>query len=251
MTLFKDITAMGYQKLFRKVTKEHYDINYKSFFKNTKRIKKGLAAWANTIIRLGDKQEWTHIAKYVDLDPAVKETVLWMDSVYFAKEGEKVTSKKEPLWSFKKNAPAQRYMFLRNKKGKVRKMWGGYSPKTFDGDWLKCNTEWLEENLNGSAVVADNHFMWRKKHLKKVTFHVNSAEKRCCQEDSSDSIEDSISKAKRKYSRSVEEARARVENLFGQMTTMFETLKKPWTMSDEQQNYLVATAAGIVNSRIK
>ena len=160
-----------------------------------------------------------------------------MDSVDFSLEGKRSISKRGPKWSFKKNSPDQRFMFLRDGKGKVIKKWSGYSPKLYDGNWLQANKEWLESELEGGVIVADNHFMWGKKNLKKVRFHSNSPEQRCCQEDDNDFIENIQSSKKQSYNRAVRNARARIENLFGQMTTLFQSLAKPWGSKEEQQNY--------------
>jgi hypothetical protein len=56
-------------------------------------------------------------------------------------------------------------MVLADGKGVIRKLWGGYSPKIHDGNWLEIHKEWFEENLVGGVVVADNHFMWEKKKI--------------------------------------------------------------------------------------
>ena len=45
----------------------------------------------------------------------------------------------------------------------VRRLWGGYSPKLFDGHFLKMNSDWLLWELSGGVVVADQHFNWGKK----------------------------------------------------------------------------------------
>jgi hypothetical protein len=63
-------------------------------------------------------------------------------------------------------------MFLVDGRCKILKVWGGYSPKTFDGHWVRAYKEWLEDELGGAGVVADNHFSWGERNLKKVHFFV-------------------------------------------------------------------------------
>jgi hypothetical protein len=58
-----------------------------------------------------------------------------MDSSDFPMQRRGKTSRKDPDWSYKLNRPGRRYMFLRDEKGKIRKIWGGYSPKVYDGEF--------------------------------------------------------------------------------------------------------------------
>jgi hypothetical protein len=60
---------------------------------------------------------------------------------------------------------------LRDGHGRIRKVWGGYSPKIYDGSLLELNREWFEENLANAGVIADQQFEWGKKNLKKVKFY--------------------------------------------------------------------------------
>lgn len=60
----------------------------------------------------------------------------------------------------------QQFMVLQDAKGVVCTLWGGYSPKVFDGDFFKVNQDWIEQSLAGDPVLADNHFEWAKKHLQ-------------------------------------------------------------------------------------
>ena len=247
LALYKDIKDIGYQKLLKSVTDLRFKLNHKSLQKNVERLRAVLANWAKRTIRLGAKTDWTAAARNVSLRSPVKDAVLWMDSKDFPVIGKRTVSRKGPNWSFKCNSPAQRFMFLRNGKGKVCQVWGGYSPKTFDGHWLRDHKEWLMENLDGAAVLADNHFMWGKKHLKNVTFHCNTATKACCREDEEEYIEDPISKQKTTYNNAVKQGRARVENTFGEMVQKFEALATPWKTKLIQQDHLVYMAIGVFN----
>ena len=142
-------------------------------------------------------------------------------------------------------------MFLVDVKGRIKKKWGGYSPKIYDGHWLKVNKEWLEEKLNGATVVADNHFLWGKKNLKNVKFHCNIREKQCCREEEVEFITNPLSSKVKSYNKAVRNARARYEDTFGEMSTLFDSLAKPWATSDLQQDYLVSVASGILNCKIQ
>jgi hypothetical protein len=56
---------------------------------------------------------------------------------------------------------------------KFENLWGGHSPKVYDGHWLQSQKEWLGRKLSGAVVVADNQFMWGKKNLRNVRFHLS------------------------------------------------------------------------------
>ncbi len=49
-------------------------------------------------------------------------------------------------------------MILKDSKGKIRKMWGRYSPKLYDEHFLEVYKRWFEQNLKGVGVIADQHF---------------------------------------------------------------------------------------------
>jgi hypothetical protein len=49
-------------------------------------------------------------------------------------------------------------------------MWGGYSPKVYDGEFLKMQCQFIEEELAGATVLTDNHFKWGKANFHSVKF---------------------------------------------------------------------------------
>jgi len=247
LSLYKDMNCIGFKSLIQRVRHLPFKMNHKSFQHNTEQLRRTAAEWARLSIHLGSKGEWTTSAKDVALDEQVAGISLWMDSKDFPLEGKRSVSRKSPKWSYKCNRPAQRFMFVRDGKGKIRKLWGGYSPKIYDGHWLQAQKEWLEEKLAGAVVVADNHFLWGKKHLKKVKFHCNHSERCHCREEEETDIEFPLSKAKITYNKAVSIARARIESTFGEMIQTFEALAKPWGSSEFQQECLVWIAAGIFN----
>jgi len=61
-----------------------------------------------------------------------------MDSSDFKMKGKRSTSTKDPFWSYKENGPARRFMMVTDGRGSVKRIWGPYSPKTYDGDFLKA-----------------------------------------------------------------------------------------------------------------
>jgi hypothetical protein len=71
---------------------------------------------------------------------ALKDVNLWMDSSDFRLIGKKSVSTSDSSWSQKCNSPGQRYQFIMDGKSRIRKIWGGMSPKVDDGNHLRLST---------------------------------------------------------------------------------------------------------------
>lgn len=248
LTFYKDIVGIGYKRLLLDLSNLPFRLNHKSFQHNVEVLRAVVAGWARSTIKLGSMYEWRTAARNVHLDPLLKKVVFWMDSKDFRQEGRRSVKRSSPKWSYKCNSPAQRYMFLRDGTGKVRGLWGGYSPKTYDGHWLRAQRAWLEKKLKGAGVVADNHFHWGVENLHNVKFFCNTRKRKCCTEDEESGIIEEVTDTRRDHNQSVKCARARIENTFGEMVTTFGALSKPWASSDTQQDYLVQIAVGVHNS---
>jgi hypothetical protein len=59
-------------------------------------------------------------------------------------------------------------MVLRNGKGKILKLWGGYSPKVYDGTWLEIIKQELDKTLAG-GVVLQTVTLSKGKHCSKMS----------------------------------------------------------------------------------
>jgi hypothetical protein len=170
-----------------------------------------------------------------------------MDSIDLHQEGVSKGHKKDPSWSYKLNSPGQRYMALSDANGKFRALWGGYSPKVYDGDFLKLQRDWLETNLKGAVILADNHFEWGKTGLNGVKFVTIVKHKKGSRATGTGLS--TLTKEVKQYNRELAAARARVENGFGRLVGVFDALQKPWGEDDEQQNACVWIAVGVDNAR--
>ena len=91
-----------------------------------------------------------------------------IDSTDFKLRGKNSTSVKSKNHSYKNNAPSQRYMFINDGKNRIRKYWGGYSPKMHDLDCLKILEHEFEKHLDGGVILADFHFFSKKNYLKTL-----------------------------------------------------------------------------------
>jgi len=111
-------------------------------------------------------------------------------------------------------------MLVTDGKGSIKKIWGPYSPKTYDGDFLKCHQSELSNVIKGCNVVADCHFAYARPQgtIGNVRFLAPYA--RIC---------------------------ARVESPFGLIKQRFKSLKGPFWEDDKQLHRLIYFAAAIEN----
>ena len=162
--LYKDIEGIGYQNL-AKIIRFPYKITHKSLRHNIQLIRALAALWALEYIHVGMPEEWNQAASQCHLNVQLRDTNLWMDSTDFPISGKCSMSKKNPYFSYKLKGPGQRFMAVFDGKGKIRKLWGGYSPKQHDGMFLKEHKQELSHDFEGGVIVADNHFSCGKKFL--------------------------------------------------------------------------------------
>lgn len=147
-------------------------------------------------------------------------------------------------------------MILRDGKGKVKKMWGGYSPKVYDGHFLELYRNWMEKRLKGAGVIADQHFEWGAKNLKEVKFFTAYHEPRFSRKKPLPANDDDdgvgltvLTKKQESFNSTLYKLRARVELPFGEAKSIFGVLKRHWWESDNQLDHMVWIAAGLSNSR--
>jgi hypothetical protein len=95
---------------------------------------------------------------------------LWMDSFDVQLSGVTCVSKKDLAWSYKLNSPGQCFMALLNVHGQFQALWGGYSPKIFNGDFLKIQQEFIETKLKGAVILANNHFSYSQTGFHSINF---------------------------------------------------------------------------------
>lgn len=172
IALYKDVSGDGYSLIEEKI-EFGYHIGHNALRKNVKEIRKCLHQWANEELTLGNLADWKHAAKYVTFPNPIGKVHLWIDSSDFRLEGKSSAHKSDNEWSFKEISPAQRYMAVVDAKGRPVKIWGGYSPKVYDGDFLKINQDFIEEKFNGATIIADYHFEKGKELFHNVNFLVN------------------------------------------------------------------------------
>ncbi len=169
---------------------------------------------------VGNLKSWRCLADPHHFTKPVCNACLWMDLFDLKKEGKNKISKKSTKWSYKCNAPGLRFMVLEDARGRIQKLWGGYSPKVFDGDFLKIQQEWLDKKLKGAVVLADQHFEWGKKQLKKVRF-ITPIKRKKGNKKTGVGLS-TLTKEEAELNTAIHSARARVEGGIGRMVEIFK-----------------------------
>jgi len=262
LAMYHSITGKGYQKITNSIENLGFKIWPRSVQVNSRRIRKALSGWGREQMPLGNITEWRKAMKHVAGVKHFPGLCLWMDSTDVKTENRKGKKKKEKNWSFKCNSRGRRYMVIVDGKGRIRKMWGGYSPKVYDGEFLKINQEWFENNLRGAGIIADQHFEAGKK-LKGVKFFTkkrindeSSENESEIDENSSDVEIDSDmqdlavnTKKEKGYNKALYRLRARVEQPFSEMRAIFAILQQHWRESDEALDEMMYMAMGVLNAK--
>ena len=162
LTLYKNLYGNGFHHIADEID-FHYKLTEHSIRHNIPLVRNVLSGWANGEITLGNLHDWKAAARHGNFGELVQDSNLWIDSSDFKIVNSGYFKPKSAEWSFKENAPAQRYMVVSDAKGKIHKVWGGYSPKLHDGTFLSNNKESIELLLKDGVVLGDNHFSKGKK----------------------------------------------------------------------------------------
>jgi len=249
LLLFKDIKKIGYTSVMNTIKPIISRMNTKTFRINCQKIRKRLYWWAIINIKLGRKRDWKRAADGATSYSKFDHVYIWIDSVDFPKEKRRPYSTKDSDWSFKLKGKGRRYMFVRNARGKILKIWGGYSPKLFDGNFIELLHNDIDKEFAGAHFIGDSHFEYGNQFLTNVKIWTNANKND--PEDSEGAAP--ISKTKKSdaiYLRQHRRLRARVENGFGIMSQLFASLAIPWSEDVKQLDYLVHIAAAILNIKL-
>jgi hypothetical protein len=176
LSVYKDLSGFGYHKILNSVN-SGISIQPKSFSHNTKLIRKILMGWAKAQIVIEGKTVWNENKKLFPKKKGFEKVNLMIDSSDFRLSGKASTSRKDSKWSYKLNGPGQRFQLICDARGKVQKIWEGYSLKIYDGYWVEVMADELGNLLPGAHIIADTHYelgnklMKRFGHEKQVVFY--------------------------------------------------------------------------------
>jgi len=242
VTLFKDTQGCGYAELKNRI--KDIPISVGTLQRNIQIMRDELEQWALTKIDVGDEFAWERSMKNFKRGKFVKNVNLFIDSTDFRLKGKRSTSTSHQSWSFKKNGPAQRYMCVFNGKSRVIHISRGYSPKIYDGEYLKIMRDTLEDKLNGGCVCGDTHFEEGKKIFKNVEFVTTISKPRGRKKRARKDQENTpvkLTKEQETINSQIRSIRGNVESPFGLISNRFKSLEV-WNEGEQQQDSLVLFA---------
>jgi len=222
VTIYKDLFAVGNDKILKQFP--FINIYSRTLRHKVKISRYYLYLWALDNIRVGDVFEWSRSMRKVRLGSKINDANLMIDSSDFPMLGKSSTSRKSSDWSFKCNSPAQRYMAVMDGKGVVKKLWGGYSPKVSDNEFLKLKNEIFIEKYENAVFVADHGFSCGNQLFSNIKFHVKYVE-RTNKRGRNGARLSTLTQAQKVYNDQIYSARARVESPFAFVERKFNCAK--------------------------
>lgn len=236
--LYKDMYGVSFGNITQEISR-WLKADVKTHSHNFKICRKIFSHWAAAKIKLGSLDEWKKTTQ-ATIPKAVKDPPhLFMDSSDFRQSGKKSMSRKDTSWSYKCNGPGRRYMSLTDANGEGKYISNGYSPKLYDAHWVQARKEWVEQTLAGATIYADNHFRSAASDLKDVNL-VASKAKPSKKSGRKLDIDDKL------LNKCISSCRGRVESPFGIMQNKFCALSKAFYEGNQQLDYLVTFAFGVV-----
>lgn len=255
ITMYHDMSGSGWNVLKKQCNFTRSTAG-STLSHNAQVLRPILASWARTEMPLEDMDAWNAAAHDV-LRPAGFESVnMWIDSTDFAKKKRKGQSKKDSDFSYKLNKPGLRFMTLQDGRRQIRKIWGPYPPKLYDGDFLQSKKYWIKRRLLGANIIGDDHFRMGKKYFKgKNAPKFTTAIRKRADEPNQHvgrtyTALEKLTKEKQKYNEEQKALRARVESPYGWVKETFKTLHSPWLDDEEQLEHAVVFAFGCHNYKI-
>lgn len=146
VAIYKDQYGISYDKLEEEA--RDWMATKKSLRHNQKVLRKIFRQWAKKHVKLGTLEDWNRVS-VANLRKIDNPPHLLADSTDFRKSGKASTSRKDMNWSYKCNSPGRRYMAFSDVTGKPLRVFGGYSPKLYDGHWVDIKKDWMEKRLKG------------------------------------------------------------------------------------------------------
>jgi DDE superfamily endonuclease len=253
MALYKDLTGKGYQKILDTVDLG-FKITNKSFQHNTQLIRVALYRWACVEIKSGSERDWNAKKHLLPKKKGLEDVNLILDSTDFRLIGKSSISKKDPSWSYKLNAPGQRYQCLMDAELKCVGLWGGYSPKTYDGEWVDYMKNDLKHDYPGARIIADTHYETANTAMASVDaeevvqFFTPFSKPRGPKGKKRDPSQGLkvLTQKQKTWNNSISHIRGRIESPFGLIKQKWKGLDLFYE-GEEQQNYLVSLAVATLS----
>jgi hypothetical protein len=263
LAIYKDFSGLGYQKILKSI-ELGFKLESKCYLHNTKIVREILAEWGAKQINIDGVQSWNEHAKYFPKKVGLRAVNLIIDSTDFRLSGKASISRKDPKWSYKLNAPGQRFQVICNARGRVQRLWGGYSPKVYDGEWVDIMKEELVHHFSGAHIIADTHYEMANRIFKKIgkekqiVFYTPIAKPRGRKPKTMTTPTNDQSRGLRvlttqqqEWNKRVSHVRARIESPFGLIKMKWKGLGSTFFEDEDQQNFLVFLAVGTHNYMIE
>lgn len=246
--IYRYIHKIGYLNLWKQIS-SWYKNSHESLMHNCQIILTELGKWGRSWILLGELSEWKEAAKGVRIPKGINPVNLWMDSSDFALKGKSKKLRKNELWSYKLNSLGNRYQFVFDANLKALAIWGGYSPKISDSQWVVSHKEELSEIFNGATIIADCGYYSSRNTVEGVTFETPIPGTVKVKEKTNRNYAHLTSKQNTK-NKQIRNLRARVENPFGQIKNKFKSLGTTFMENSKLLDSLVIFAFAIYNKSL-
>jgi hypothetical protein len=245
ITLARDVLGMSYCRIKREI-KFDQPLGNTSIQHNIKGIRSILRLWAEGLIFLGSKDDWEASIDGVNFPKWMRSVRFWMDSSDFRIWKRKGRGKKSIYWSGKEGAPGWRFMTLSDGRNVIRQIWGGYSPKVYDGHFIDVIKGQLNDTIPGTGILADSHFHLARAAIPKVTIFAPKPEQTAINPETQEEYS-KLTKEEQKRNGEIRAKRARVEQLYSSIKSQMGSLKLPWTEDLKQLDNVVYFSAGVHN----
>ncbi len=242
-----DILARSYPFMFAEITLPHR-IGVKTLQVNVKRIRLAIRDWAKEQIFLGTRQYWDAAVENIPFPPFMRSVRFWLDSSDYKIQRKKGRGRKSEHWSGKLGRPARRFMMLVLGDGCVAYIWGGYSPKVYDGHHVEIFKQWYNANFNGLAVVADGHFYSVARELRECTMIAPKPDHSAPDPVTGANLS-RLTQEEQARNAHIRTIRARVEITFASILNLVSSLKHPWAEQLSELDATVTIGVGIHNFR--
>ena len=230
--LMKDLFNIGYKRLTRMYGRI-IEASETVIRHNQKIFRHIAKQWAETYINVGNYAEWSRAMSKLPKPRHLQGIQLYIDSFDLRLSGKNSTSTSDQYWSYKCNSPGLKYFTLVDANSKVRKVWGPFSPKLYDGEFLLTQVDYLHDYFKGSVLIGDSHFAKAGSCLKDPILYTK--------------VINPCNNEQRNYNSELYYYRSRVEHPYGVLHQKFESLSQPWNDSRKEQKNTTIEAFGIIN----
>jgi len=249
-TCLHDARAYSYAAI-SDILKPKLVIHANAIQHNVKKARRVFAQWGEENITMPNKAALNAAVADRNFPIWMSRVRWWMDSTDIPLPRRKAyRGRKSIYWSGKLNRPAWRYQILRDGCGKICKLWGGYSPKVYDSDFVKIEKQWLERHLRGTAILADTHYFKGREYISNPEILATPPDNA-----SADLLKlrgfSTTTKEARVRSKAIKNNRGVVEQCFAAMKNTFIPLAggpyTSWRESGLELDFVVEWACGVYN----